>query len=163
MLVQLARLSAFAILGVILVNVGGCQTNVSQRYANEAGTWTGDASQDISALIDQYTKALLDKDVARLDQIWADDLSFVNPRGELLSKENRMDNVKSGATAFKSIQLLDKRIRTYGQTAVAVCKVATEAQYSGEEASGTYSATTVWVRTGPTWRMVAVQMTRIGA
>src|SRR5262245_2939378 len=57
MLIHPARLSAFAALVAILVSVGGCQTNVSQRYANEAGTWTGDASQDISALIDQYTKA----------------------------------------------------------------------------------------------------------
>ena len=104
---------------------------------------------------------MLDKDSGALDRIWADDLSFVNLHGELLSKKDRMDNIKTGATAFKSIQLSDKKIRAYGEAAVATCKVVLEAQYSGQEGSGDYRVTTVWARPNGAWQMVAVQMTRI--
>jgi len=120
-----------------------------------------DVQKQINDLLDQYTKALLDKDSAALDRIWADDLSFINLRGELLSKQNRMDNIKTGATAFKSIELTDKKVRVYGEAAVATCKVVLEAQYSGQEGSGPYRVTTVWARPKGSWQMVAVQMTRI--
>jgi ketosteroid isomerase-like protein len=120
-----------------------------------------DVEQKISDLLDQYTKALLDKDSEALDRIWADDLSFINLHGELLTKQNRMDNIKTGATAFKSIELTDKKVRVYGEAAVATCKVVLEAQYSGQEGSGPYRVTTVWARSKDSWQMVAVQMTRI--
>jgi hypothetical protein len=77
-----------------------------------------------------------------------------DPPGAVQEKE-------SGATAFKAIRLSDKRIRSYGQTAVANVVVALEAQYSGEEGSGDYRVTTVWAQPKGTWQMVAVQMTRV--
>ena len=109
----------------------------------------------------RYTQALLKKDVAALDRMWADDLTFINLRGELLTKQNRLANIKSGATAFKSIRQSDKRIRTYGEVAVATVQVTLEAQYSGQEGSGDYRVTTVWARPKGTWQMVAVHMTRV--
>ena len=120
-----------------------------------------DVQKQISDLLDQYIKALLDKDAAALDRIWADDLSFINPRGELLTKQNRMDNIKSGATAFKSIERSDKKVRVYGEAAVATEKVVLQGQYSGQEGSGAYRVTTVWARSKGSWQMVTVQMTRI--
>jgi ketosteroid isomerase-like protein len=143
---------------VLFIAVGGCQP------AGSAGKSSDDASlvqHEIGALLDQYMRALLDKDVAALDRIWADDLTFVNPRGELLSKQNRMDNIKSGATAFKAIRESDRRIRTYGKAAVATFKVALDAQYSGQDSSADYLVTTAWAHRGDSWQMVAVHMTRI--
>ncbi len=159
MLRRLARLSTFVAAVAVLFAVGGCHG--SKSHAPDAGSRSGEAQREISSLLDQYTQALLNRDVAALDRIWADDLTFVNLRGELLNKQNRIDNIKSGATAFKSIQLSDKRIRTYGEAAVATFQVALEAQYSGQEGSGNYRVTTVWARTKGMWQMVGVQMTRI--
>ena len=141
----------------VLFAIGGCRTTGHSYDAPRAS----DAQQDISALLDQYTKALVNKDLAALDRIWADDLTFINLHGELLSKQNRMDNIRSGATAFKSIQLSDKRIRVYGQAAVATFRVDLEAQYSGQEGTGSYGVTTAWARPSEIWQMTAVQMTRI--
>lgn len=160
MLRRFARLPEFVAVAAVLLAVG-CQTGGSNAQEHHAASRSGDAQREISALLDEYTQALLKKDSSALDRIWADDLSFVNLRGELLSKQNRMDNIKSGATAFKSIQLSDKLIRTYGEAAVATFQVTLEAQYSGQEGSGNYRVTTVWARPKGTWQMVAVQMTRI--
>ena len=150
---------------VFAVDIAGASGTIDE--AGSAGTHlveaqqSGATQQEISALLDQYTQALLKKDVAALDRMWADDLTFINLRGELLTKQDRLANIKSGATAFKSIRLSDKRIRTYGEVAVATVQVTLEAQYSGQEGSGDYRVTTVWARPKGTWQMVAVHMTRV--
>jgi ketosteroid isomerase-like protein len=167
MLPRLARPAAFVAAGAVLctVEIYGAGRNSSDapgpsRHSVDAQQ-PGDTQHEINTLLDQYTQALLKKDVAALDRIWADDLTFINPRGELLSKQDRLDNIKTGATAFKSSRLSDTRIRTYGQAAVATFKVALEAQYSGQDGSGDYRVTTVWARPKGTWQMVAVHMTPV--
>jgi hypothetical protein len=127
-----ARYCAFIAAVVVLFAIGAARA--------------GDVEQEISDLLDRYTQALLKKDSAALDRIWADDLSFINLHGQLLTKQNRMDNIKTGATAFESIKLSDKRIRVYGDAAVATLRVELEGQYSGQDGSGTYGVTTVWAR-----------------
>jgi ketosteroid isomerase-like protein len=161
MLHPLARVSAVVAAVAVLFAVGGCRTTEHSYDAPRASAPSSDTQQEISAMLDQYTQALMNKDLATLDRIWADDLTFINLRGELLSKQNRMDNIRSGATAFKSIQLSDKRIRVYGQVAVATFRVDLEAQYSGQEGTGSYRVTTAWARPSGIWQMTAVQMTRI--
>ena len=168
MLPLLARLSAFVGVGAILFTAGmGSASGASSKglaAANDSADaqQSGDVQQEIGTLLDQYTQALLKSDVAALERIWADDLTFINPRGEVLTKQDRLANIKSGATAFKTIRLSDKRIRVYGQSAVATVAVALEAQYSGQEGSGEYRVTTVWARPKGAWQMVSVQMTRVG-
>jgi uncharacterized protein (TIGR02246 family) len=161
---RLARSSAFVVAAMVLFAVGGCQSSGGNGRALDAGSHAGDACDaryEIRALVDRYTQALLSGDVATLDRIWADDLTFINLRGELLNKQNRMDNIRSGATAFKSIRLSDERIRMYGQVAVATYRTALEAQYSGQEGSGSYRVTIVCAQPKGLWQIVAVHMTRI--
>ena len=162
-----SRLSAFVAAGAVVLTVHICGASGNRSDAPPASRRSvdtqqpGDPQQEISALLDHYTEALLKKNVAVLDRIWAADLTFINPRGELLDKQDRLKNIKSGATALKSSRLSDTRIRTYGQVGVATFRVALEAQYSGQEGSGDYGVTTVWARTTGTWQMVAVQMTPV--
>jgi ketosteroid isomerase-like protein len=160
MLLRPARVSGFVFALSILFAIAGCQSSGGNNSRGSSGS-SANAQQEVSALLDQYTDALLKKDTATLDRIWADDLTFINLRGEMVSKQQRMANIKTGATSFKSIELSDKRIRTYGDSAVVTCRVAIEGQYSGQEGSGNYAVTTVWARTTGSWQMVAVQMIRI--
>jgi uncharacterized protein (TIGR02246 family) len=117
--------------------------------------------KEVSDLLDQYNDALLKKDAAVLDRIWADDLSFVNLRGQLLNKKERMENIKTGATSLDVAKVSDKQVRVYGDTAVATLVVNIEGQYSGKEGDGSFRVTTVWAKPKGTWQMVATQMTPI--
>ncbi|MGH8574027.1 MAG: nuclear transport factor 2 family protein, partial [Gammaproteobacteria bacterium] len=40
----------------------------------------------------EYTEALIKRDLAALDKIWAEGYTFTNGRGELLTKKERMEN-----------------------------------------------------------------------
>ena len=159
MLRHAARLSA-AFAAIFFFAVGGCQSTGGGGGGKSSGSPIL-VQHEIGDLLDQYMHALLNKDLAALDRIWADDLTFVNPRGDLLTKRDRMDNIKTGATAFKAIRESDRRVRTYGNAAVATFKVALDAQYSGQEGSGDYRVTTAWAKRNNSWQMVAVHMTRM--
>lgn len=147
-------LSFFAVLFVIT----GCQSSSNRLESSPSSETQAD---EISAKLNQYIQALLDRNLTVLDRIWADDLTFINPYGKLLGKQNRMDNIKSGATAFKSIQVSELRVRQYNQVAIATFQIAIEAHYSGEESSGNYNVTTVWAQGKDGWQLVAVHMTEI--
>ena len=62
--------------------------------ATEAGMPAGLAERAAA-----YGAAMAKRDVAALDDIWADDYTFINPHGDLLTKKQRLENIKSGTTA----------------------------------------------------------------
>lgn len=169
---KIVRVSTFAAALTLFFVFAGCQnsgSNVNTAVGLDAKAGNTDKTADstkndeqaISTLLDKYNDALLKKDAESLDQIWADDLSFVNLRGQLLSKKDRIDNIKTGATKLKSADVSEKNIRMYGNTAVATLVVKIEGQYSGQEGTGIFRVTTVWAKPKGTWQMVAVQMTPI--
>lgn len=161
MLTHFSRFFIFFACVSILFAAGGCQLSGDKTRTSDANNVTGDTPGEIRALLDQYIAALQKRDLDALDRIWATELTFVNLYGDLLNKQNRMDNIKSGATAFKSISLSEVDVRMYDQAAVATFKIAIEAHYSGQESGGNYRVTTVWAKPEGTWQLVAVQMTEI--
>jgi ketosteroid isomerase-like protein len=161
MLARLARFSIFFVCFAVLFVAGGCQSNADNTQTPNENNVSAENQREVRTLLDQYITALQHRDLDALDRIWADDLTFINPYGDLLNKQNRMDNIKSGATAFKSIKLSELVVRMYGQAAVATFKIAIEAHYSGQESSGNYRVTTVWAQPKDTWQLVAVHMTEM--
>ena len=172
MLQRIVRLSTFAALATILIVFVGCQSGggnvstASNTNSNVANTNvqtenTANDAKEISDLLDQYNDALLKKDADTLGRIWADDLSFVNLRGDLINKKDRIDNIKTGATELKTAVVSQKQVRMYGNSAVATLVVKVNGQYSGEEGNGEFRVTTVWAKPKGMWQMVAVQMTPI--
>ena len=119
--------------------------------------------KEVRDALDKYRKALLDHDVATLKQIWADDYTFINGAGEILTKDQRLANQTSGATSLDSINLGgDVKVRVYGDdAAISTSRVTIKGKYSGKEASGDYQSMTVWVKRPTGWQLVANQITPI--
>ncbi len=110
----------------------------------------------------EYLAALLDADVAALARIWTEDYTFINGRGMLLSKDDRLKNIETGATELDSIKESGRQVRLYDDdTAVLTGTVTLEAKYSGQAASGDYGYTIVWIKRDGRWQMAATQITPI--
>ena len=122
---------------------------------------TADVRQTLKDRFREYTEALMNRDLAALDKIWAESYTFTNGRGELLTKKDRMENIKSGATQFDSISREDEEIRVFGDTAVVTGRVVLKVIYSGKESSGPYRFMNVWVKMQGRWQIVANQITPI--
>jgi ketosteroid isomerase-like protein len=122
------------------------------------------AEQEVRQAIEKYRTALLQRDVATLEQIWADDYTFTNGAGETHSKAQRLANLKSGATSLDSItEEEDRKVRIHGNVAVATGRVTIKGQYSGKQASGQYRSINVWVKGATGWQLVANQLTPVAA
>src|SRR5437762_3193260 len=84
----------------------------------------GQAEHEVLTTLHQYRQALVRRDVATLERIWSDDYAFTNPQGRLLSKKERLANLRSGATALPAIENeRDAHVRVYGSTAVITDRV----------------------------------------
>ncbi|MGH8509342.1 MAG: nuclear transport factor 2 family protein [Gammaproteobacteria bacterium] len=120
-----------------------------------------DVKETLKDRFREYTEALTKRDLAALDKIWAEGYTFTNGRGEFLTKKDRMENIKSGATQFDSISREDEEIRVFGDTAVVTGRVVLKVIYSGKESSGPYRFINVWVKMQGRWQIVANQVTAI--
>jgi ketosteroid isomerase-like protein len=122
------------------------------------------AEQEVRQTIEKYRTALLQRDAATLEQIWADDYTFTNGAGATFSKAQRLANLKSGATSLGSIsEDEDIKVRVYGKVAVATSRVTIKGQYSGKQASGQYRSIHIWVKGAAGWQLVANQLTPVAA
>ena len=125
-----------------------------------AQTGSGNPESEIRDAVEKYRVALMNHDAALLKQIWADDYMFINGAGQLLTKDQRLANLSSGATSL-DITMADMKVRVYGDAAVTTGQVTIKGQYSAKESSGDYQSMTVWVRRGRAWQLVANQLTKI--
>jgi len=145
-----------AILTVALLSFGRQQS--AAQGADAA------AEQEVRQAIKKYRTALLQRDAAALEQIWADDYTFTNGAGETHSKADRLAHLKSGATSLDSIsQEEEMKVRVHGNVAVATGRLTIKGQYSGKQASGQYQSINVWVKGAAGWQLVANQLTPVVA
>jgi len=119
------------------------------------------AEQALAKLALEYAEALTKRDVEALDKIWTPDYTFVNPRGELLNKAQRLANVESGATEFQTMSPQKERLLLHADFAVEVGRLDVRGEYSGQESSGEYRYTCAWVKIRGRWLMLANQITLI--
>jgi ketosteroid isomerase-like protein len=120
------------------------------------------SEQEVRQAIEKYRAALLQRDVPTLEKIWADDYVFVNASGEVLTKAQRLANIKSGATKLESINKEENiAVRVYQNSAVATSRVAIKGKYGGQSTSGQYRSTHVWVKGPEGWQLVANQLTAL--
>jgi ketosteroid isomerase-like protein len=124
---------------------------------------TKTAEQEVRQMIEQYRTALTKGDTAALERIWADDYTFINASGAVLTKAERLANQKSGATKLGTVEMdPDMKIRVYGgDVAIAINRVTLKGQYSGKATSGQFQSSIVFVKMPTGWQLVCNQITPV--
>ncbi|MFB3815617.1 MAG: nuclear transport factor 2 family protein [Terriglobales bacterium] len=121
----------------------------------------GDAEQQIKNYLDQSRQASLRGDASFFETNLADDYQRVNPQGQSLTKAEFVDSIKSGDARFQSIDVKDVKVRVYGNTAVVNSSADVKGTNKGQDISGTYRTTRVFVNRGGKWQEVSFQATRV--
>ena len=103
------------------------------------------------------------RDTAALEKIWADDYTFINASGAVLTKAERLANAKSGATNLGTIEMdPNMKVRVYGgDVAIAINQVTLKGQYSGKATSGQFQSSIVFAKTPSGWQLVCNQITPV--
>src|SRR5437016_13377999 len=89
------RALLYVALAAALVQVGVAR---SEAPASQAASKTATPADEVKLMEKRYTDALMKKDLAALEKIWSHDYTFTNGQGRLLSRAERLENVRTGAT-----------------------------------------------------------------
>jgi ketosteroid isomerase-like protein len=125
------------------------------KYQNAAAV-----EQELIAMEKDWTQAALKKDIAVIDRIAADDWVGIDFTGKTFSKADIINEVKSGASAPRSIELGPMKVRVYGDTAVVNGSDTEKSTWQGKDSSGHYVWTDVFVKRNGRWQAVSSQSTK---
>jgi ketosteroid isomerase-like protein len=107
--------------------------------------------------------ALLKKDAATFGKYFADDAVLTTPDGAMQTKAQLLGEVKSGALVLESSSISDMKVKAHGDAAVVTYITTDKGTYKGQDISGRFRWTDVFVRRGGAWQLVAGQGTPIQA
>ncbi len=116
---------------------------------------------EIVACEQQLYKAQLSSDVALLQELLADEVVFVAPSGEIITKQMDLELHRSGGMKVTSLEPQELEIRTLNNAAVAIAKIFLAGSFQGESFSGSFRYTRVWHHTDKGWRIIAAHCSAI--
>jgi len=166
--------SAAAIVLASSIPLGGCEPSDTATpmgparvvAAGPAFTRASDKQSPqeraVHAAMEDYKQAILAGDVAALARIWAEDYTFINPQGVLVTRAERLANFASGNT---NVAVIDNEreitVRVYGDMAVVQNLSTLRGTFSGAPSDTDLRGTFVWVRRDGRWRLVTNQLTPV--
>ena len=138
---------------------------VGNARAQGTGKSQSDAKTEEEVLKVEHEKdqAMQKGDLATLTRIYADNLIFVNPRGEVLSKAQRLADVKPGSLDYLNFKREDYTLHVYGNTVVLTGVSKSVLHNHGKLIRTPRQFMQVYVKEGGQWRMVSHHATFVSA
>ena len=121
----------------------------------------GNVEQSIKAMTEQLNQAALKGDFATYDKLLSDDYTSISIHGTPSTKADIVENYKSGKTKFEAIDVLDMKVRVYGDTALVNSTANVKGHSGATDLSGQYRIVRVWVKRKGQWQTVSFQATRV--
>ena len=146
---------AFAVFVAVFLFAIGAQAQTP------AQTEVEHATQELIKIEKGCAEAYVNKDIAFLDQILADDFMGTDAEGNVLTKAQEFEDLKSDDYVPTSAVNEDIKVRIYGDAAVVTGRGIIKAQYKGKDASGQYQWTDTFIKRDGRWQLVATHSSGI--
>jgi len=121
---------------------------------------TQDDEQQILALHEAGDQALMSADLAMLAQIFADDYVQYNEAGRAFTKQDVLENFRTGAIRYPSIVSTGRKIRVFGDIAIVHGSESDEVEVNGKRSAVGYVYLDVLRKRNGEWKLVASQLAR---
>ncbi len=118
--------------------------------------------QTIREIVDmerQAKEASLRRDVDFPQHALAEDYVAISPLGQVTTKKDALSARRSRQLRYDTIDVSDMVVRLYGDTAIVTARADVKGQQLGEDFSGPYRYTRVWVKRAGHWQAVSYQAT----
>jgi len=146
----MAAVLAFAV-GATPLFAGGL--SLAQKHENR---------HEIDQLEDEWRNAVLNSDAKAMDSLLAEDYMAITPAGTLRSRDEALQNMRSGSEHFTSVTITDRKVRFYGTTAIVTSLATIQGSTSGGQVTGDYRYTHVYVRTAEgQWKIVSSEASHV--
>src|SRR5437868_2867845 len=118
-----------------------------------------DTVREIVDMERQAKEASLRRDADFVQRTLAEDYVAITPLGQVTTKQDTLSARKSGQLRYQAIDVTDMVVRIYGDTAVVTARADVKGHQLGEDFSGPYRYTRIWVRRNGHWQTVSYQAT----
>jgi len=133
---------------------------VQQQSVEQQSDEQKNDEQQILALHEAGDRALMNADLAVLAQIFADDYVQYNEGGQAFTKQDVLNNLRTGAIRYPSIISTSRKIRVFGDTAVVHGSESDEVEINGKRFTVGYVYQDVLRKRDGEWKLVASQLAR---
>ena len=120
-----------------------------------------DTARTIERADKAFANAMVNADLVALANTYADDYVFTDPNGRVSHKAELLDGFRRGVIKIRSQEISDVQLNVYGNVAVEIGKLVSQATRDGKDSGGTFRFTRVWVNRNDRWQTVAFQETRV--
>jgi ketosteroid isomerase-like protein len=107
----------------------------------------------------QARDASIHRDAEFSQRTLAEDYVAITPLGQVTTKQDTVSARKNAQLRYETIDVSDMVVRVYGDTAVVTARADVKGHQLGEDFSGPYRYTRVWVRRTGHWQAVSYQAT----
>jgi ketosteroid isomerase-like protein len=135
----------------------GQHVSVRPRTAIDPGDQ--ETIREIVEMERQAKEASLRRDAEFPQRTLADDYVAITPLGQVTTKKEALSARRSGQLRYDTIDVSDMVVRLYGDTAIVTARADVKGHQLGEDFSGPYRYTRVWVRRAGHWQAVSYQAT----
>lgn len=126
---------------------------VAQKHENR---------HEIDLLEEQWRNAVITSNVKAMDALLADDYTAITPSGALQTRDDALQNLRSGKVHVISITVSDRKVRFYGNTAVVTSMSNIHAVTPDGPIEGNYRYMRVYIRNAQgKWKIVSFEASRI--
>lgn len=121
-----------------------------------------ESRHEIDQLELSWQDAILHRNATVMDSLLADDYISITPNGTLQTKDQTLASLRSGSVKFASIEVSDRKVRFYGQTALVTSRAEVSGTTTEGDISGSYRYTRVYVRNERgQWKIVSFEASKI--
>jgi len=123
-------------------------------------------SDDVAAVLaaeDRRYQAMIDTDLAALDRMLDDRLSYAHSSGARDTKTEYLEKVRSGYYDYLTADHPVERVEVVGDTAMVIGRMTSDLTVQGARKTIDNLALAVWVRADGGWRLLAYAPTTLPA
>jgi ketosteroid isomerase-like protein len=144
---------------VVVLLYGVLSTQAAHPAARSSALGDQATIRQILEMENRSKEAALRRDAAFAQRTLADDYVAISPLGDVITKEDTILARKGSQLHYDSIDLSEMVVRVYGDTAIVTARADVKGKDLGQDFSGPYRFTRVWVKRDGQWQTVSYQAT----
>ncbi|HKG69495.1 MAG TPA: nuclear transport factor 2 family protein [Segetibacter sp.] len=117
--------------------------------------------QTLKRIEQEMTDDLIKGDASAFERYLADDYIFTAPDGRVISKPQSVSDISSGDLKIESLKFDAMKVRFYGNIGLVTYQTTDKGKLKGNDISGLYRWTDVFMKQGGRWKILATQGTRL--
>jgi hypothetical protein len=148
------------IIGMLLCIVSVQLSHAQAKLPNSASTSTTKEEQEILDLSKTKWTWMADKNVASLNELFAENCVFVHMGGSW-GKTQELNVIKSGGIWYKKAEVYSASVNIFGNTAILLNDIDLLAVVGGNEVTHAFMVTEVYIKENGKWKMGSLTFSQL--